>query len=78
MTTECCLNYLLTRLIINIFWTEIVSPTTVREFERAAYAPLRELLPKYTEFQSQILLQHLNDPVLKQVGTIIFRLSGMN
>ncbi|XP_047039230.1 conserved oligomeric Golgi complex subunit 7 isoform X3 [Helicoverpa zea] len=38
----------------------------LREFGRAAYAPLRELLPKYTELQSQLLLNYLNDPQLKQ------------
>ncbi|CAH0599564.1 unnamed protein product [Chrysodeixis includens] len=45
---------------------ETLPQATLREFGRAAYAPLRELLPKYTELQSQLLLEHLNDPQLQQ------------
>ncbi|KAL0852763.1 hypothetical protein ABMA27_012579 [Loxostege sticticalis] len=45
---------------------ETILPATLREFGRAAYAPLRELLPTYTELQTQLLLAHLSDPQLKQ------------
>ncbi|KAL4719894.1 hypothetical protein ACJJTC_012863 [Scirpophaga incertulas] len=45
---------------------ETLLPATIREFGRAVYAPLREMLPKYTELQSQMLLAHLSDPQLKQ------------
>ncbi|KAG6455856.1 hypothetical protein O3G_MSEX009423 [Manduca sexta] len=45
---------------------EVVPPATVRELGRAAYAPLRELLSKYTEMQTQLLLNNLKDPQLDQ------------
>ncbi|XP_037299117.1 conserved oligomeric Golgi complex subunit 7 [Manduca sexta] len=45
---------------------EVVPPATIRELGRAAYAPLRELLSKYTEMQTQLLLNNLKDPQLDQ------------
>ncbi|CAB3232252.1 unnamed protein product [Arctia plantaginis] len=45
---------------------EILPPATLREFGRAVYGPLRELLPKYTEMQAQLLITNLQDPQLKQ------------
>ncbi|XP_026725563.1 conserved oligomeric Golgi complex subunit 7 [Trichoplusia ni] len=45
---------------------ETLPATILREFGRAAYAPLRELLPQYSELQTQLLLQHLKDPQLDQ------------
>lgn len=45
---------------------ETVTPTIIRDFARAAYAPLRELLPKYTELQTSLFLDYLNDPQLNQ------------
>ncbi|XP_063836793.1 conserved oligomeric Golgi complex subunit 7-like [Ostrinia nubilalis] len=45
---------------------EILLPATLREFGRAAYAPLRELLPSYTELQGRMLLEKLSDPQLQQ------------
>ncbi|XP_075989528.1 conserved oligomeric Golgi complex subunit 7 [Anticarsia gemmatalis] len=45
---------------------EVLLPATLREFGRAAYAPLRELLHHYTEMQTQILVQHLQDAQLQQ------------
>ncbi|CAH0730650.1 unnamed protein product, partial [Brenthis ino] len=40
--------------------------TVMREFGCAAFAPLKELLPKYADAQAQVLLAHLEDPSLKQ------------
>ncbi|XP_037875680.1 conserved oligomeric Golgi complex subunit 7 isoform X1 [Bombyx mori] len=40
---------------------ESILPATVRELGRAAYAPLRDSLPKYAELQTQLLLANLND-----------------
>ncbi|KAJ8705762.1 hypothetical protein PYW08_012808 [Mythimna loreyi] len=45
---------------------ETLLPASIKEFGRAAYAPLRELLPKYTELETQLLLENLNDPQLNQ------------
>ncbi|CAH0756974.1 unnamed protein product [Diatraea saccharalis] len=45
---------------------EIIPPVVIKEFGRAAYAPLRESLPKYTELQTQLLLVNLKDPQLEQ------------
>lgn len=45
---------------------ENLQPSVLREFGRAAYAPLRELLPKYTEMQTQLFVANLQDPQLKQ------------
>ncbi|XP_053622953.1 conserved oligomeric Golgi complex subunit 7 isoform X1 [Plodia interpunctella] len=50
---------------------EKLLPATVRELGRAAYAPLRELLPRYTELQSRLLIEHLNDPQLQQTDDIV-------
>ncbi|XP_039761848.1 conserved oligomeric Golgi complex subunit 7 isoform X2 [Pararge aegeria] len=45
---------------------EELVPATLRELGRAAYAPLRELMPKYTDIQTTLFLSHLDDPMLKQ------------
>ncbi|XP_026318513.1 conserved oligomeric Golgi complex subunit 7-like [Hyposmocoma kahamanoa] len=45
---------------------ETIQSSTLKELGKAAYAPLRELLPRYTELQSQLFLANLNDPMLKQ------------
>ncbi|RVE48375.1 hypothetical protein evm_006936 [Chilo suppressalis] len=45
---------------------QTIPPGVIRDFGRAAYAPLRESLPTYTELQTQLLLAQLNDPQLKQ------------
>ncbi|KAJ0169793.1 hypothetical protein K1T71_014399 [Dendrolimus kikuchii] len=45
---------------------ETLLPATVRELGRAAYGPLRELLPKYTDMQTQLFMEYLNDPLLRQ------------
>ncbi|XP_045781466.1 conserved oligomeric Golgi complex subunit 7 isoform X1 [Maniola jurtina] len=45
---------------------EELLPTTLRELGRAIYAPLRELMPKYTDLQTSLFLSCLDDPMLKQ------------
>ncbi|XP_013184331.1 conserved oligomeric Golgi complex subunit 7 [Amyelois transitella] len=50
---------------------ETLLPATIRELGRATYAPLRELLPKYTELQTRLLLDHLEDPQLLQTDNLV-------
>ncbi|KAF9806763.1 hypothetical protein SFRURICE_016917, partial [Spodoptera frugiperda] len=52
--------------ITSKYQTQTVTPSIIRDFARAAYAPLRELLPKYTELQTRLFLDYLNDPQLNQ------------
>lgn len=49
---------------------EAIPVAAVRDLGRAAYAPLRDLLPKYTELQSQVFREYLNDPLLAQEDLI--------
>ncbi|CAG5036761.1 unnamed protein product [Parnassius apollo] len=45
---------------------ETLSPALMRELGRTVYAPLRELMPKYTEIQTQLFLANLNEQQLRQ------------
>ncbi|XP_038221012.1 conserved oligomeric Golgi complex subunit 7 [Zerene cesonia] len=54
------------RIIDGSAGKENISDTTLKELGKVAYAPLRELMPNYTELQTQLFLAYLNDPQLKQ------------
>ncbi|XP_063390908.1 conserved oligomeric Golgi complex subunit 7 [Cydia fagiglandana] len=45
---------------------EVVPTSTLQELGIAAYAPLKELLPKYTDLQRQVFLTYLEGPQLRQ------------
>ncbi|XP_063371168.1 uncharacterized protein LOC134659456 [Cydia amplana] len=45
---------------------EVVPPSTLQELGVAAYAPLKDLLPKYTDLQRQVFLAYLEGPQLRQ------------
>ncbi|XP_061725811.1 conserved oligomeric Golgi complex subunit 7 isoform X2 [Cydia pomonella] len=45
---------------------EVVPTSTLQELGLAAYAPLKELLPKYTDLQRQVFLAYLEGPQLRQ------------
>ncbi|XP_041968690.1 conserved oligomeric Golgi complex subunit 7 [Aricia agestis] len=45
---------------------EVVGASTLREFGRAAYGPLRALLPRYTDAQSQLLRSRLHSALSDQ------------
>ncbi|XP_048003642.1 conserved oligomeric Golgi complex subunit 7 isoform X1 [Leguminivora glycinivorella] len=45
---------------------EVVPPSTLQELGLAAYAPLKELLPKYTDLQRQVFLAYLEGSQLRQ------------
>lgn len=48
----------------------------MRELGRAAYAPLRDSLPKYAELQTQLLLANLNDSRLDNEVGVYVRILG--
>ncbi|XP_059044815.1 conserved oligomeric Golgi complex subunit 7 [Achroia grisella] len=50
---------------------EVLAAATAREFGRAAYAPLRELLPRYSELQTALLRQHLNEKQLQNTENLL-------
>ncbi|XP_063543659.1 conserved oligomeric Golgi complex subunit 7 [Cydia strobilella] len=45
---------------------EVVPTSTLQELGVAAYAPLKDLLPKYTDLQRQVFLAYLEGPQLRQ------------
>ncbi|XP_063631853.1 uncharacterized protein LOC134803076 [Cydia splendana] len=45
---------------------EVVPTSTLQELGVAAYAPLKALLPKYTDLQRQVFLAYLEGPQLRQ------------
>ncbi|XP_045505852.1 conserved oligomeric Golgi complex subunit 7 [Colias croceus] len=54
------------RIIDGSAGKEKISNATLKELGKVTYAPLRELMPNYTELQTQLFLAYLNDPQLKQ------------
>ncbi|KAM3955548.1 conserved oligomeric Golgi complex subunit 7 [Aphomia sociella] len=50
---------------------EVVLGATARELGRAAYAPLRDLLPRYSELQAGLLRQHLSDEQLQNTENLL-------